>query len=78
MTLPQLSVSSDRAVDVEADALVVAVSSEKEGIRVHAPEGLELDASGLSAIGVTGSRDEVVRVAGTGTAAGVVALVGVG
>ncbi|RII95211.1 leucyl aminopeptidase [Clavibacter michiganensis] len=78
MTLPQLSVSSDRAVDVEADALVVAVSTGKEGIRVHAPEGLELDVDGLSAIGVTGGRDEVVRVAGTGTAARTVALVGVG
>ncbi|MET3800957.1 leucyl aminopeptidase [Clavibacter michiganensis] len=78
MTLPQLSVSSDRAVDVEADALVVAVSSGKEGIRVHAPVGLELDVDGLSAIGVTGARDEVVRVGGTGTAARAVALVGVG
>ncbi|PPF67765.1 leucyl aminopeptidase [Clavibacter michiganensis] len=78
MTLPTLSVSPDRAADMEADVLVVAVSSERDGIRVHVPEGVELDAEGLSAIGVTGARDEVVRVPGTGTAARAIALVGVG
>ncbi|MBM7025857.1 M17 family peptidase N-terminal domain-containing protein, partial [Clavibacter zhangzhiyongii] len=78
MTAPLLSVSSDRAIDAEADVLVVAVSSEKDGIRVHAPEGLELDAAGLVGLGVTGGRDEVVRIAGVGTAAPVIALVGLG
>jgi leucyl aminopeptidase len=78
MTTPLLSVSPDRAVDIEADVLVVAVSSEKEGLRVHLPDGLELDVPGLSALGVTGARDEVVRVAGAGTSARAIALVGVG
>jgi leucyl aminopeptidase len=78
MTTPLLSVSPDRAVDIEADVLVVAVSSEKEGLRVHLPDGLELDVRGLSALGVTGARDEVVRVAGAGTSARAIALVGAG
>jgi leucyl aminopeptidase len=78
MTIPLLSVSTDRAVETAGDVLVVAVASEKEGIHVHAPDGLELDVAELVAIGVTGGRDEVTRIGGVGTAARSVALVGVG
>lgn len=79
MTVASLFVSTESPLTIEAGALVLGVSSSETGpvLRSDAPEfeGLR---STLSSLGVTGAEDEVRRVASTGSAAKVIALVGLG
>jgi len=80
MTAPLLQLSSAAAGSISADLLVIGVGSTDSGPVLHSddPAFSELSAS-LSAIGVTGARDEVRRIPGvTGVAASAIALVGLG
>jgi leucyl aminopeptidase len=78
MTVPSLTLSSARALDVPTDVLALAVSSADDGPILHA-DGPEFEAlrSSLAAVGITGRRDTVRRLPGIG-AADSVALVGLG
>ena len=76
MTVATLSVLPSDPTTVEADVLVVGVVKGADG-----PEAT-VDVDGLAgsfaALGVTGARDELVKVPGRGVAAAVVAFVGLG
>lgn len=76
MTVATLSVLSSDPTTAEADVLVVGVVKGADG-----PEAT-VEVAGLSdsfaALGVTGARDELVKVPGHGVTAPVVALVGLG
>ena len=79
MPVPALSFSSTPAPRIDADVLVVGVSSAADGPRLHGIEGLDSVADSMTAIGVTGKRDQVVRIpAPEGVTAASVALVGLG
>ncbi|MET0590718.1 MAG: leucyl aminopeptidase [Naasia sp.] len=79
MPVPALSVSTASAVESPADVLVLGVSLVDDQPRLHAVSGIDIDADSLAAIGVTGKRDQVVRVpAPAGSAAKSVALLGLG
>jgi leucyl aminopeptidase len=80
MTVPALRSSSESAASFTADVLVLGVRSTDEGpVLVSDDAGLGWLASSLTAIGVTGGKDEVTRVpAAAGSAAASIALVGLG
>ena len=76
--MTELSLSAVRTAptDLAADVLVVGVLKTPEGPTLTVPvDGLPAD---LGLLGVTGARDELVRVPAVGVAAGVVALAGRG
>lgn len=79
MPAPTLSVRSVNLLDVEADVLVIGVSSE-DGVPVlvGAGEGFGPVTDVLSAVGITGARDELRRIPAIVGAAGSIALVGLG
>ena len=79
MTVAALSVSPESPLSIEADVLVVGVSSSDAGpvLLTGIPEVLALQDS-LASIGVSGSVDELVRLPFSAGAAGSLALVGVG
>jgi leucyl aminopeptidase len=79
MTVPALRTSSEPAVDLEVDVLVIGVQKSADGPRLlsDAPEFQGL-ADSLEAIGITGGQDEVRRLPGVGGSARSLALVGVG
>lgn len=81
MTVPSLQMTSQPALSVEGDVLILAVQKSDEGPKLltEIPELLELEIE-LSAIGVTGAIDELTRIS-RGTipmTALSVALIGVG
>ncbi|MCU1571050.1 MAG: aminopeptidase [Naasia sp.] len=78
MAVPLLQLSASPATDVDVDVLVLGVTG-GEAPQLCAVPGLEELAETLSAIGVTGRRDQVVRIpAPAGVAARSVALTGLG
>ena len=79
MTVPALHISSDSATTASTDVLVLGVSTSDAGpiLRTDDPSFSTL-ASSLAAIGVTGGKDELVRVPASGGAARSIALVGLG
>ncbi|HAM27385.1 MAG TPA: leucyl aminopeptidase [Microbacteriaceae bacterium] len=79
MTVPAVRVSADIAHSLTTDVLVIGVGSSDDGPVLHANAATfpEL-ASNLAAIGMTGGRDELVRVPIAVGSARSVALVGLG
>jgi len=78
MTVPRLFVSAQPALESEADVLVVAARQTDDGPRIHADAALAGIADQLSLLGVTGARDEVVRVVARLGRDRSVAIVGLG
>jgi leucyl aminopeptidase len=79
MTVPSLLVSSDSAITIPAEVLVLAVSKTTDGPRLlGAPPELSSLQDALAAIGVTGAVDELRRLPGLEGAAGSIALIGIG
>ncbi|WP_210481256.1 leucyl aminopeptidase [Naasia sp. SYSU D00948] len=78
MPLPTLRLSSQLAAETPADVLVIGVRQNGDTPDAFAPEGLEDLGIGLTELGVSGRRDQVVRIPGTGVEAGSIALVGLG
>jgi len=83
MVRPTLSTTSTPPASVETDVLVLGVVAGSDG----APATIAPTAAGavetlgdldLAAIGVTGAKDQLVRLPGTGVAATSVALIGLG
>ncbi|MCU1402859.1 MAG: aminopeptidase [Microbacteriaceae bacterium] len=78
MTVPTLLVSSDSAITIPADVLVLAVAKTADGPRLlGAPPELSSLQDSLAAIGVTGAVDELRRLPGVGSA-GSIAIIGIG
>ena len=78
MTVPTLSVSSMPAEEFAADVLVIGVRSTDDGPRLAADEPqIGVSSEQLAALGVTGGKDELFRLPGTGSIASV-ALIGLG
>ncbi|MGN7191351.1 MULTISPECIES: leucyl aminopeptidase [unclassified Curtobacterium] len=83
MVRPTLSTSSSAPSDVEADVLVLGVVPGKDGGAPTLAAGatgtldalVDLD---LATVGVTGAKDQLIRLPGTGVAAAGIALVGLG
>ncbi|MBT2500969.1 leucyl aminopeptidase [Curtobacterium sp. ISL-83] len=83
MVRPTLHTTSSSPATIDADVLVVGVRPGADG----APAAVESSAAGavdalagldLAAIGVTGAKDQLVRLPGTDVAAASIALVGLG
>ncbi|MDQ1577739.1 MAG: leucyl aminopeptidase, partial [Microbacteriaceae bacterium] len=78
MTVPTLLVSSDSAITIPTDVLVLAVAKTADGPRLlGAPPELSSLQDSLAAIGVTGAVDELRRLPGVGSA-GSIAIIGIG
>ena len=78
MTIPTLSVSSKSAEELAADVLVIGVRATDDGPRLAADEPqIGVTSDQLAALGVTGGKDELFRLPGTGSIASV-ALIGLG
>jgi leucyl aminopeptidase len=79
MTVPSLRVTSDSAVLLDVDALVIGVLKTPDGPRLltEIPELLVLQDS-LTSIGVTGAQDEVRRLPAVEGSPRSIALVGLG
>jgi leucyl aminopeptidase len=78
MTVPTLLVSSDSAITIPAEVLVLGVSKTADGPRLlGAPPELSSLQESLSAMGVTGAVDELRRLPGVGGVSSV-ALIGIG
>jgi len=76
MTVSTLTTSTTTPAEIEGDVLVVGVRKTSSGPELTTPvEGL---ADVLSAVGVTGARDELVRLPGTAVRASGIALIGLG
>ncbi|MFD1713721.1 leucyl aminopeptidase [Amnibacterium flavum] len=79
MPLPALSFSSDAASSIGADVLVVGVASVDDEPQLLEVAGLDPLGIDLASFGVTGRRDQLVRIPSpSGVAAKSVAFVGVG
>jgi len=79
MTVAALSTSTEPALAIEADVLVLGVKKTDEGPQLLSDDpALESLGLGLAAIGVTGAPDEVRRIPGHYGATESLALVGVG
>lgn len=79
MTVPALSTSSDSVSTIETDVLVLGVRATDDGpILLTDDAAFASIASGLAAIGITGQKDELVRLPSPGGPARSLALVGVG
>src|SRR5690606_10441705 len=80
MPTPSLAIATTPPEAIAADVLVVGVSSRgDEAPRVHSNiAAITALSDRLSALGVTGARDELVRIAVPDVAARAVALVGLG
>ncbi|MBP1300514.1 leucyl aminopeptidase [Curtobacterium sp. 1310] len=83
MVRPTLSTTTSTPSDVDADVLVLGVRSGTDGgaptIAPSAAGALDALADlDLGSVGVTGAKDQLVRLPGTGVAAAGIALVGLG
>ncbi|NQX27546.1 leucyl aminopeptidase [Microbacteriaceae bacterium VKM Ac-2854] len=78
MSLASLSFSAAPATEIEADALVLGVSSTPDGPRLHAGDEFAGIASSLEALGVTGALDTITRIPGANGSAELIAVVGLG
>ena len=79
MTVPSLSISPHSARSIDTDVLVLGVRSTDDGpLLLSDDDGFSDLASSLAAIGVTGGRDQVVRLPAASGAARSIALVGLG
>lgn len=78
MTHPDLSVSSAPALESTADVIIVAARSTDDGALLSADPAFDALAGQLSSLGVTGGRDELVRIPASLGAAGSIAIIGLG
>jgi len=79
MTLPTLRLSSEAALSISADVLVLGVAASESGPVLHSDdEALEPIRSALGALGITGAEDDVRRLAAPSGSAKSIALVGLG
>lgn len=79
MTVAALHLTSDSALTVPSDVLIVGVSSTDDGPTLHMDDSAFDEIRGaLKALGVTGAEDEVRRLAAPSGSAKSVALVGLG
>lgn len=78
MPLSSLVFSAAPVTEIEADALVLGVSSTPDGPRLRAGEEFGALAEALAALGVTGAVETITRVPASVGAAHVIALVGLG
>ncbi|GAA3868509.1 leucyl aminopeptidase [Leifsonia kafniensis] len=78
MVLPTLSLSTQPALDSAADVLVLASLSTPDGPVLIADPAFDDIAAHFVALGVTGRRDEVVRLPASLGTAGAIAIVGLG
>ncbi|MCY7326294.1 MAG: leucyl aminopeptidase [Microbacteriaceae bacterium] len=79
MTVSSLRLTTESAIDVPADVLVIGVASGKDGgTIVGVGDHFTALQGSLAAIGFTGAKDDVRRLPGIGGAAGTLALVGLG
>ena len=78
MTVPSVTVSTKPALESDADVLIIAALQTGDAPILRADPAFECIADQLSAVGVTGAVDEVVRMAATVGAARSIAIVGLG
>lgn len=79
MTVAALHLSSDSALSVSSDVLVLGVSSSDSGPTLHSGDSAFDDIrASLKALGVTGAEDELRRLAAPSGSAKSIALVGLG
>ncbi len=78
MTVPELSVSAAPAIDSTADVVVLTALSSDSGPVLKADAAFEGLAGQLAALGVSGARDELVRIPASIGAAGSIAIIGAG
>ncbi|KFF60409.1 aminopeptidase A [Cryobacterium sp. MLB-32] len=81
MTVPSLFMSNQPVSASDADVIVIAAVQSAEGPTLLADPALQFVAAQLPALGVTGARDELVRVAapfGASQALRTIAVVGLG
>ena len=78
MTVPSVTVSTKPALESDADVLIIAALQTDDAPILRADPAFECIGDQLSAVGVTGAVDEVVRMAATVGAARSIAIVGLG
>jgi leucyl aminopeptidase len=78
MTVPEFSVSTQPPVESNADVLVLAALATDGAPLLRADPAFEGLAEQLAMLGVTGARDEVVRIPASIGAARSIAIVGLG
>jgi leucyl aminopeptidase len=78
MTVPRLTVSAQPAIESDVDVLIVGVLQTDAAPVLHADPAFSGLTALLASVGVTGARDEVVRLAPTVGGARGIAVVGLG
>ncbi|WP_035840268.1 leucyl aminopeptidase, partial [Cryobacterium roopkundense] len=81
MTVPQLFLSNQPVFESDADVIVVAAVQSADGPTLLADPALHFVAGQLSALGMTGARDELVRIAaplGSNPTVRSIAVIGLG
>ncbi|MFC6355679.1 leucyl aminopeptidase [Luethyella okanaganae] len=78
MTSPTLSVSTSPAIDSDADVVVVGALSTDGDVTLHADAAYSELGGQLAAFGVTGARDQLVRIPAVIGRAKSIAIVGLG
>ena len=78
MTVSRVSVSAQPSIESTADVLVVGAVQGKDGPTLFADPGFEGIAAQFDAVGVSGTKDQVVRLASGVGAARSIAVVGLG
>ena len=78
MTVPSLSPSAQPAIDSNVDVLIVGALQTDDAPVLHADPAFSGLSELLASVGVTGARDQVVRLAATVGAARGIAVVGLG
>lgn len=78
MTVPTLSLSAQPAIDSGVDVLIVGALQTDGAPVLHADPAFSDLAAHLSSVGVTGARDQVVRLAPSVGSARAIAVVGLG
>jgi len=78
MTVSRVSVSAQPSIESTADVLVVGAVQGKDGPTLFADPGFEGIAAQLAAVGVSGTKDQLVRLVPVAGAARSIAVVGLG
>lgn len=78
MTVPSLTVSAQPAIDSDVDVLIVGASSSGDTAVLFADPAFGGLSAQLSSLGVTGGRDQLVRLPASVGAARSIAIIGIG
>jgi len=78
MTVPRLSVSAQPAIDSDVDVLIIGASSSGDTALLFADPAFEGLSAHLASLGVTGNRDQLVRLPASVGAARSIAIIGIG